>query len=288
MDGLEASGQTSVGYFGTQQRALVHAGFAARAIRAIGARPVHSPFFDKRLPDADRKALLDAIVARARDRRARPSVIVFDLDGTLMDNRPRVVAILHELAAHWRARHPAAAEACARAQVDDIVYGFLENLKGLGVHDLALHAEGLEFWKERFFKDKHVQHDVEVLGARDYARACYDAGAVLVYLTGRDLPNMALGSFASLRDLGFPIGVVGTELVVKPTFETPDADFKRDVAPALARLGDVIAVFDNEPANVNLLLAAHPAAEGVFLDTQFAPNPPALDPRAKVIHHFAR
>jgi len=215
-----------------------------------------------------------------------PPVVVFDLDGTLMDNRPRVVAILHELAHAWRDRHGEAAERCERVQPDDIVYGFVENLRRLGVEGSALHTEGLAFWKERFFADPHVRHDVEVKGARAYARACHEAGAVIVYLTGRDLPNMALGSFASLRDLGFPIGVIGAELVVKPTFEMPDSDFKRSVAPELRRLGTLIAVFDNEPMNVNLFLDAYPAATGVFLDTQYAPDPPPLDPRALVIQSF--
>ena len=97
---------------------------------------------------------------------------------------------------------------------------------------------------------------------------------------------MALGSFASLRDLGFPIGVIGTELVVKPAFETPDVVFKRAVAPELGRLGTVVAAFDNEPANVHVFLEAHPAAIAVFLDTQYAPDPPALDERVAVVDTF--
>lgn len=224
-------------------------------------------------------------VLTLRERR-QPAVVVFDLDGTLMDNRPRVVAILQELAEHWRGPHPEAAACCARAEPDDIVYGFVQNLKHLGVVDPALHGEGFDFWKARFFADPHVRHDVEVRGARAFARACHEAGAVVVYLTGRDLPNMALGSFASLRDLGFPIGVIGTELVVKPRFETPDVDFKRAVAPDLSRLGTVVAAFDNEPANVHVFLEAHPSTLGVFLDTQYAPDPPPLDERAMVIHSF--
>jgi hypothetical protein len=246
-----------------------------------------TPFFHKRLSSADRSALLRTILDRVRQTAAMsPAVLVFDLDGTLMDNRPRVTAILHELAAAWRDRHPEAAERCARAQPDDIAYGFIENLRRLGVTEPALHEEGFAFWKARFFADPHVKHDIEIRGARQYVRACHEAGAVIVYLTGRDLPNMALGSFASLRDLGFPIGVVGTELVVKPTFEMFDGDFKRSVAPELRRLGTVIAVFDNEPVNVNLLLECHPNATGVFLDTQYAPNPQPLDPRAVVIQNF--
>ena len=125
-----------------------------------------------------------------------------------------------------------------------------------------------------------------MLGARAFAQAVHDAGAVVVYLTGRDLPNMALGSFASLRDLGFPIGCIGTELVVKPAFETPDVVFKRSVAPDLSRLGTVVATFDNEPGNVQVFLDAHPSSIGVFLATQYAPDPPPLDERAAVIHTF--
>jgi len=247
-----------------------------------------TPFFHRRLPSLDRTALLHRIVDGVRAVRAAgaPAVVVFDLDGTLIDNRPRVVAILHELADHWHARHTVAAACCAAAQRDDIVYGIVENLRRLGVTDPALHREAFDFWKARFFADPHVRHDVEVRGARAFAGAVHDAGAVVVYLTGRDLPNMALGSFASLRDLGFPIGRIGTELVVKPAFETPDVVFKRSVAPDLGRLGTVVATFDNEPANVGVFLEAHPSSVGVFLDTQYAPDPPALDARAAVIDTF--
>jgi hypothetical protein len=245
-------------------------------------------FSSLRLSPTERARLLSSILARAADRTGGCPVIVFDLDGTLMDNRPRVAAILRELSEEWSRRHPEAAALIARARAEHIVYGFQENLRRLGVLDEALHAFGYAFWKERFFNDPHIRHDVEVAGASDYVRACHEAGATIVYLTGRDLPNMALGSFASLRDLGFPIGVVGTELVVKPAFEIPDTEFKRSVAPTLARIGRVIAAFDNEPANCNLFLRHHPGCAAVLLDTQHAPDPPALDPRARVIHTFER
>jgi hypothetical protein len=249
---------------------------------------VITPFSHRRLPPAERAALLGRVLDRVRALRAggEPAVIVFDLDGTLLDNRPRVVAILHELGEAWRGVHPEAAACCAQAQPDGIVYGIAENLRRLGVADPALHREGFAFWKERFFGDPHVRHDVEVRGARAFAWACHEAGAIVVYLTGRDLANMALGSFKSLRDLGFPIGIIGTELVVKPRFETPDVVFKREVAPELSRLGTLVASFDNEPANVHVFLEAHPGSMGVFLDTQHAPDPPPLDERVAVIQSF--
>lgn len=248
---------------------------------------METAFTSRRLSTASRSQLLQRIAARAAERTARcPNVLVFDLDGTLIDNRPRVVAILHELGQAWRKVDGRAAEACESARVEHIGYGFTKTLTRLGITDPALHEAGLAFWRERFFADPHMQHDVETPGARDYVQRCYDAGATIVYLTGRDLPNMALGSFASLRDLGFPIGVIGTELVVKPTFEMPDAEFKHRVAPALARLGTVVGIFDNEPANCNLLLTSHPDSTSVFLDTQHAPDPPELLPGVAVIDDF--
>jgi len=247
-----------------------------------------SSFHPRRLSVRDRRELLGSLLAMCKLAPGQPApVLVFDLDGTLLDNRPRVARILHELAESWRGAHPTEASALASVSAGQIVYGLTENLTQLGVRDPALQAAGLEFWKARFFVDAYLRYDVETAGARQFVRACYDAGATIVYLTGRDLPNMALGTFASLRDCGFPIGVVGTSLVTKPSYEIPDADFKHEVAPSLVRHGNVVATFDNEPANCNLFLQHLPAARCVFLDTHHAPNPPPLDDRAVVLDTFA-
>lgn len=239
----------------------------------------------KRLDAKRRAQLLNNLVVQAHASTSPAPVMVFDLDGTLMDNRPRVVAILHELADHWRARHPAEAAKLASVRDDMICYGLVDNLKNFGVSE-ALHEEGRAFWLARFFRDPYMKYDVAIPGAVAYVRRCYEAGVNCVYLTGRDLPNMALGSFASLRDLGFPIGVVGTELVTKPDFETSDEVFKRDVAGALSRLGKLLAVFDNEPGNCNLLLEAHPECTSVLLDTSHAHNPPPLHESVVVVDSF--
>ncbi len=248
-----------------------------------------SPVKYPRLQAAEQRALLRKIIARCKPEGSGPTpVVVFDLDGTLMDNRPRTVAILRELAATL-ADADADAELRARLAAvspDGLAYLLTESLERLGVTRSDLVARAEEFWRARFFADDHLRHDVEVPGGVAFARACYEAGAILVYLTGRDLPLMGTGSFRSLRDLGYPIGVPGTELVLKPDANIPDEAYKRLEGPKLARVGQVVAVFDNEPANCNTLLEMHPRCDCVLLDTQHLPGAPPLHPDVKVIGDF--
>ncbi len=246
-----------------------------------------SRFTPLRLSTDGRRELLNALIARSAETLGGlPPLIVFDLDGTLLDNRPRVVAILHELAGHWRETAPAAAAALKTATNEHIGYGILENLARFGVTEPALQQAGQQFWFERFFNDDYLRHDVPIAGAVAFATRCYEAGANLMYLTGRDTPKMSLGTVASLRDCGFPIGLVGTSLVTKPTFDIPDDRFKRETGALLARVGPVLAVFDNEPANCNALLECHPSCSSVLLDTHHAPKPPELLAGVVVIDTF--
>ena len=62
----------------------------------------------------------------------------------------------------------------------------------------------------------------------------------------------------------------------KPDAQIPDESFKREEAPKIARIGRVIAAFDNEPGNCNAFLETCPGAEVVFVDTQHLPGAPPL------------
>jgi hypothetical protein len=213
-------------------------------------------------------------------------VVVFDLDGTLMDNRPRTSAILRELADHWQGSEPDTAARLRAASPDAIPYHFKDTLALLGIARADLSEYALTYWKTHFFADPHIRHDVEVRGAVAFARACYQAGASLVYLTGRDLPQMGVGTFGSLKSLGFPIGVCGTELVLKPEATMNDMEWKRAEAPRLARVGRIVAAFDNEPENCHVFLEHYPDAESVLIDTQHAGGAPPLASGVKVIPDF--
>lgn len=237
-----------------------------------------------RLPFPEQSRVLSRIVSRCVPTPGEPTpVVVFDLDGTLMDNRPRTLRILQDLAHELRAEAHSAAEVLATARAEELAYLLGDSLKKLGVEHPELVERAETFWKQRFFGDDYLKHDVAVEGAVELARACYEAGAVVVYFTGRDLPLMGIGSFQSLRDLGFPIGVVGTELVCKPDAKIPDEAFKRAEAPKLARVGRVVASFDNEPGNCNAFVEICPGSDVVFVDTQHLPGAPPLVPAVHVV-----
>jgi predicted secreted acid phosphatase len=248
--------------------------------------PAVRPVYPRLAPTAQ-SALLQRIVGLSKHTTGTPPVVVFDLDGTLMDNRPRTCAILREVAREWEATEPAIAARLMAVAPDQIPYHFRDTLAFLDVTREDLASFAFEYWKTHFFADPHILHDVEVKGALRFARACYDAGASLVYLSGRDLPQMGVGTFGSLRALGFPIGVCGTELVLKPDAKMLDFEFKRTEAPKLARVGKVVASFDNEPENCNIFLGHYPEAESVLLDTQHAGGAPPLADGVKIIADFA-
>jgi hypothetical protein len=249
-----------------------------------------APVSFTRLSARQQSALLTTVVERcAHTPGDRPApVVVFDLDGTLMDNRPRTSAILREVAARWEENDPEIAKRLREAAPDALAYLLTDSLAKLGVTRSDLVADAEEYWRLRFFRDDHLVHDVAIAGAVDFARACYDAGAILVYLTGRDLPLMGIGTFRSLRDLGFPIGVAGTEVILKPDANMPDEAFKRYAAPQLARVGTVVAAFDNEPGNCNVFLETYPSCASVFVDTQHMPGAPLLLADVSIIGNFVR
>lgn len=227
------------------------------------------------------RTILDAIETH---RAARP-VVIFDLDGTLYDNRPRTLRIVHAFAASLPHEFAHDAAILRGLTTRQFAYRLDDTLRPLGVSEPTI-AAATARWRERFFTDTACADDVPHRGAVPFVRACYDRGATVVYLTGRDIPGMLLGTVRALRDDGFPIGVPRVSVVLKPTFDEPDTDFKVSVLPAMAELGRVIATFENEPGNANLFHRTWPDSHAVLVDTQFAPGAPPLDPGCIRVDHF--
>ena len=215
----------------------------------------------------------------------RRPVVVFDLDGTLFDNGPRTRRILAELAE--RDDDAAFCAAVAALPSGHLPYQLRDTLALCGVHDEMVVARAADFWRERFFTDDYQSYDAPLAGAVKLADTLHRSGATLVYLSGRDAPNMLVGCAAALRNHGFPVGIPRTAIVLKHDFHDDDHAFKREALHFMDDMGTVVATFDNEPANCNLFVAHWPEARHFFLATSHAPNPPVLHASVLTIHDLA-
>ena len=194
-----------------------------------------------------------------------PGLCVFDLDSTLLDNRPRQALILREFG------EAIGESVLARVGPEHFDGWELE----IAMRNAGLPAEAARalrdparrFWKDRFFTSGYCRYDVPVPGAVAYVDAVRRAGAQVVYLTGRHRA-MEAGTLASFRDAGFPLPEGhGVHLLLKPTQELHDDLWKEQACAKLEALGPVVAAFDNEPAHINRYRQLFPGALCIHLDT---------------------
>jgi hydroxymethylpyrimidine pyrophosphatase-like HAD family hydrolase len=206
------------------------------------------------------------------------TLAIFDLDGTLFDNRPRTIFILREIAERYGSRLPELDAAFEKFyEFSAVEYSLTETLKKLNVTSAGEIKTITAEWEKRFFSDEYQKFDMPLSGGKEYVNRVHAAGATVIYLTGRDVGRMLVGTTECLRLYGFPVGIVGTMMLVKREFEEKDEIFKSDVISYLKRLGSVEAVYENEPLNSNILHHAFPAASSFLVLSQHRPDAPALD-----------
>jgi hypothetical protein len=226
-------------------------------------------------PD-DQPAILLAALARVRA--AGPhAVAVFDLDSTLLDNRPRQAAIAR---AYGRA---AGLPALRRTRPEHFAtwsLGAALHAAGLDDSEARRHARPFhEFWEERFFTNRYCRLDVPVPGAPAFVRAVAAAGARIAYVTGRPAQPMRAGTLRVLRRHGFPLpDGASVTLLMKPGEGLLDDAWKAVARDAVEARGTPVLVLDNEPAHLNAYARAWPRALAVHLDTDHSERPVEVDP----------
>ena len=218
-------------------------------------------------PEQD--AILDGMVRRA-GAEGRGGVVVFDLDGCLFDNRPRIVRIFRELASRHGAAdlYRIAPEHFADWNQDD-------TMRRAGLSDervAALHPDFLKQFFLQFFSSEFCAYDHAMPGAARHVWDCYRAGASVVYLTGRH-DEMRPGTEKALRDWGFPFHRPRTTLITKPDLTVVDEHFKEEAIREIELLGTPVLFVDNEPVNVNLFHARRPGALTVWVQSDHSPRP---------------
>ena len=194
------------------------------------------------------------------------AVVAFDLDSTLLDNRPRQAALVHRFV-----RETGAAPALAHFDARHLHTGFdmYAALERQGLPPQAVEEFLLAFrpfWRKHFFTSEACLADVPVRGAPDYVRRTSATGAKVAYVTARP-EAMRPGTQDVLLRHGFPAPGPGVRLWMKVDPDTTDDQFKRDTHRHLAEWGRVLAAFDNEPIHANDYRASFPEATVVLLAT---------------------
>ncbi len=239
--------------------------------------------FDSRIHPTWRQEL--TAVLDAATTAGATGVLVFDLDSTVFDNRPRQARIMREYGAQ------AALNPLTDCQPHHFNAGW--DLRaamvacGLTREDAEQHYKpAKKFWGERFFTSRYCEDDVAEPGASEYLHACVATGAQLVYVTGR-YEGMRKGTERCMEKCGMPMLGGRVQLLMKPRLFEEDDDFKRVTHARLAELGRVIAAFDNEPTHANDYAARFPEATIIHLATDHSGRPVTLDARIISVPHFA-
>lgn len=204
--------------------------------------------------------LLDDIIEHCSGKR-----LLFDLDSTLLDNRPRNAVIMREFAQEYS--QPLLSKACA----DDFpTWSAEDTMASLGLSESQISTVKqpyFDYWLERFFTSDYCKHDVEVAGASSFVNDVVQANGIVTYLTGRN-ETMRTGTHQSLQAHGFPEpGVGSVELRMKPKAEDSDDLFKQKTLEALSQKQLIAAAFDNEPMHINSYRHVFPDAICVHLHT---------------------
>ena len=81
---------------------------------------------------------------------------------------------------------------------------------------------------------------------------------------------------------------MGTELIMKPERYMKTIRFKEESVRYIEKLGSVVAIFENEPENINLLITYFQESYPFFLETEHKPNAPPVEKGIIHIKNFLR
>jgi hypothetical protein len=223
------------------------------------------------------RAALEAI-------RPRAPVAAFDLDSTLLVNKSRQARIVRE---YGERRGDPRLAACTTGAV--VSWDLRDTLRLCGLSDpeiSPLLPDLRGFWHQRFFTSEYCRDDTPVAGAPEYVRAALEAGAELLYITGRP-EDMREGTQEAFARAGFPLpDGSGVQLWLKPDMTEDDDRWKEICHARLKELRGLACAFDNEPTHVNAYKRSFPAANVVHLDTDHSRRPVDVLPEIPSILDF--
>lgn len=208
---------------------------------------------------------------------SKKPIAIFDLDGTLFDVTYRSMEIVRRFLAlpEMRAKFPEQVATVQKLRYQDYLYSLDATLNAAGIDRYSEHAAHFlhsaeTFWYKHFFTDELIAHDVPYAGALACVKYFHGRGAEVVYLSGRDIPNMSKGTIEALEKHGFPHSGHRVAMILKPAYGQDDLLFKKQALETISAEGEVVFTIDNEPANVQMFADRFPQGIHVHFSSLFA------------------
>ena len=219
-----------------------------------------------------------------------PLKVIFDLDSTLFDVSPRITKIIHLFAEQneIKENYPEESKILLSLRSHESDYGVKKTLTRIGFQppNMEFIKSLVDFWKKAFFSNAYLEFDQPYDGAPEFVRELHKAGAEIYYLTGRDVPRMLDGTIKSLRAHGFPLNDDHSGLVLKPSTEISDHDFKAEFFKGLNSDSGETWFFENEPKNIHLVEKLTPKIKIVFVATVHSGKEPEPENHIQRISGF--
>jgi len=229
--------------------------------------------------------VLERVLAKAAQL-GSAGLVIFDLDSTLLDNKPRQARIVREAG---RSLGEPRLDGCAPEHFTD--WSVDKPLQRLGIRDEELPdlvPAVRRYWRHRFFTSEYCVDDIAIAGAVRFVDEVRSLGSRVVYCTGRH-EQMRQGTVACFAREGFPVpDGAQVHLLMKPNLEEHDDEFKVRSRQPLAALGTVIAAFDNEPIHINSYFEHFRDAQCVHMLTDDSARGIAPHPEIPSIRDFRR
>lgn len=219
-------------------------------------------------------APLDGLVDKVGETRraGKTPIILFDLDDTLMDTAPRHLRILKEFCAQDAVKNKFPVEVAKieaeLAKDPKVSYSMADTVKAMGVSDKDFLDRLQKFWGPLFFSNDYLTEDAAVPGGPAYAARLKARGATIIYITGR-WEDLREGTEKALRKHGYPMpDGLTVHLMMKPEKTQKDDEYKDAKLKDIAKMGEVIGGFENEPKNINIFQTHFPNGMMFFLETR--------------------
>lgn len=218
----------------------------------------------------------------------KPPLVVFDVDDTLIDCRHRKSLVFHAFAREedHRNRWPDDTRKLSAHHWESLKYRVHDNLHPLSISNRLFADELLNYWLKHYFSYPYLIQDRAFPGAQAFVKTCLDLGSHIIYLTARDHPGMYQGTVEALESLGFPIHKPHIHVMLKPEYSLDDHHFKVGALEEIAKLGEVVASFENELINLNAMAERFPDALMYWRNTLYAPDPPPPHSRVRIMEVF--